>query len=125
STGTILFVVPLAALITITDFVLDSGVSSIARAKISIEALGRVATADDSGRYVISDLTPGLRLVSVRRVGYTAVGKMVKLVEGENRLNDLILDRIAVQLDTVVTKGKLRPRDVDMLEFEEHRKIGL
>jgi hypothetical protein len=121
----LLFAVPLAAQTTLAGFVKDSAGRPIANAQISIETLARVATADDSGHYLLTSLSPGLRLLHVRRVGYTALAKMVKLVEGEDRINDLILDRIAVQLDTVVTKGRLRPQDLDMLVFEEHRKIGL
>ena len=48
---------------------------------------------------------------------------MVKLVDGENRLTDLTLDRVVVELDTVTTKAK--SHDVEMIEFEEHRRIGL
>jgi hypothetical protein len=108
---------------TLRGVVRDSAGRPIAGAQISIEALGRVATADDSGQYLLKDLAPGLRLVHIRRVGYTPVGRMVKLVDGENRLNDLILDRVIVELDTVTTKAK--SHDVEMIEFEEHRKIGL
>ena len=71
------------------------------------------------------ELAPGMRLVHVRRVGYTAVGRMVKLVDGENPFTDLILDRVALELDPVLTNAHGRSHDLEMVEFEEHRKIGL
>jgi hypothetical protein len=114
---------PLTAQTTLVGSIRDSAGHPIAGAQISVDALGRRTTADDSGHYLLSGLSPGLRLVHVRRVGYTPVGKMVRLVDGENRLTDLTLDRVVVELDTVTTKAK--SHDVEMIEFEEHRKIGL
>ena len=100
----------------------DSSQTPLAGAEVSIDALGRSTRTDESGRFVLSGLEPGLRHVQVRRIGYQSVGKMIQLVAGAEREADFLLERAVVKLDSVVVTTQ---RDRFMTDFEANRRIGL
>lgn len=106
---------------SLVGFVRDSTGVPLANSQISIDAVNRVATADAMGRYAFNDLPIGLRLIRVRRVGYSPTSRMVKVVEGESR-QDFVLDRLVV-LDTV-RASEMIVRTRLVTEINDRRRMG-
>jgi len=116
---------PAAGQAALSGTVRDSANQPIGNALISIEALGRNTTTDSAGRYALTNLSAGLRLVPVRRVGFASHNRMVGLRDGATTTADFVLARSIVKLDTVRVVEQYKPTDVLMMEFLENRKIGL
>ena len=93
----------------------------VASAEVRIDALGRVTRTDSIGRFRLTGLPAGQRVLSVRLIGYHAAAAIVDLVADETVVRDLTLTRAPGVLDTVavVEDAMVIPA------FEEHRRIGL
>src|SRR3954469_22333213 len=103
----------------VSGTVRDSANQPIGNALISIDALGRNTTTDSTGRYALTNLSAGLRLVQVRRVGFASTSRMVGLRDGATATADFVLAKIVVKLDTVRVVEQYKPTDILMMEFLE------
>ena len=111
---------------SISGVVRDSAGAPIAGAQVAIAAVSRSTESNGSGAFVLNDVPPGVRLLSVRRIGFTPFSKLVQVREGDVQLGDIVMLRVVTQLDTVVTRENELWREAPLLrEFEENRKIGL
>jgi hypothetical protein len=119
---------PLAAQAVIMGTVReDTTGRPLADVEVVIEALGRRVFTDSAGRYALSGIQPGARLMLVRRVGYLAVGIMVQLGPNDTIRRDVSLEPLAVELDPIEVTGRpetRRPRGIGVEAFEERRRMG-
>ena len=102
----------------------DSTGTPIADATVTIEALKRSTRTDAAGRYTLADLPDGVRMVTLRKLGFEATGYMVSIVKGEMRTKDVTMTRSPPTLDTVKTKAVSGMYGVRLAAFEEHRARG-
>jgi hypothetical protein len=110
----------------VSGVVRDSMGVPIAGATISIPALRQSAETDARGEFRLANVTPGMRMLSVRRIGYAPFSRLVSVAEGDNALSPIVLGRLAVVLDTVVTEEQLMWREDPLLrEMADNMKIGL
>jgi hypothetical protein len=116
--------VPLAAQASVAGVVKDSSGRPIARADVAIEALGKHVLTDDAGRYLLSDIPPGARLVRARFLGYEASLATITLVALETARGAFILHQVAANLDTLIVKDRSNFIGVGLAGFEERRKLG-
>lgn len=104
----------------------DSTGKPVAGAVVAFEAIRRQTITDESGKYLLSDLPAGTRLMLVRRLGYIAAGTMVQLVSGETQIKDVTLERVPARLDTVAVVGTAtRGRGSGFDGFADRRRLGL
>jgi len=118
----IAFLPAVGAQATLSGVVLrEPGSQPAAGAEVTVEALRRTARTDSAGRYSLTGLPRGLRLVRVRLLGYTPASFTLVLPEGQTATHDVVLERVAARLDSV---RSVAPRG-SLLRFEEHRRTGL
>src|SRR5438105_3832687 len=55
----------------------------VSNAVVAVEALRRQVTTDAEGRFRLADVTAGVRMVTVRRLGYLSAGMMVQFLPNE------------------------------------------
>src|SRR5689334_6263724 len=104
----------------------DSMGRPITGASISIPALRQAVETNEKGGFRLPTVTPGLRMLTVRRIGYAPWSRLISVREGDNALPPIVLARLAVLLDTVVTEEQLRWREDPLLrEMADNMKIGL
>lgn len=111
----------------LSGVVRDSAGVPIAGADVTIAALGRRTQTDDKGAFALREVTAGMRLVSIRRIGYAPFSRLARIGEFETQLPDVVLARVISQLDTVITREtELLWKEAPLLrEFEDNRKVGL
>jgi hypothetical protein len=104
----------------------DSTGRPIAGAEVLIEALGRRTATDPEGRFVLGGVSPGLRLVLVRSVGFHPLSLMITVSLGDTAQRDIRLKPMAVHLDPIVVTGAPPPgpRGIGREAFEERRRLG-
>ncbi len=76
---------------TIRGRVADSTGAPLARATVSIEALGARATTDDQGNYELRDVPAGTHTVRARLLGYVPQVVRVSVTEGQPARQDFAL----------------------------------
>lgn len=109
----------------IIGVVRDSTGAPVAGAEISAQGTSRTAVSDANGAFQLTGIAPGTSVVSVRRLGYAPSSTLMRLVDGDNALGDIVLIAIARELDTVSTREQQILREYPLLrEFEENRKLG-
>jgi hypothetical protein len=117
---------PVAAQSFVTGVVRDSVGIPIAGATVAIAALNRTAETDAKGEFRLANVTIGMRMISVRRVGFTPFSKLVSVSDGENALPPIVLGRLITKLDTVVSEEQMLWRERPLLrEMAENMRIGL
>jgi hypothetical protein len=116
----------LAAQSGVTGIVRDSAGVPIAGASVTIAALNRAAETDAKGEFRLSNVAVGMRMVQVRRVGFTPFSKLVSVAEGENAMPPIVLGRLITKLDTVVSEEQMLWHERPLLrEMADNMKIGL
>jgi hypothetical protein len=116
---------PTLAQATLTGVVRDSSGRPLARAEVMIEARGKRAVTDESGRYRMPDVPAGSSLVQARAIGYQSVASVVNLAANETRQADFVLGRLPTNLDTVQVRDRTRGVGSGLAAFEERRRLGL
>jgi hypothetical protein len=117
---------PLAAQSLVTGVVRDSVGIPIAGATVAIAALNRSTETDAKGGFRLANVTIGMRMVQVRRVGFTPFSKLVSVSDGENALPPIVLGRLITKLDTVVSEEQQLWRERPLLrEMADNMRIGL
>jgi hypothetical protein len=103
----------------------DSTGMPIAGAVITIPALRQATETDERGEYRLANVAPGIRMLSARRIGYAPFSKLISVATGDNALPPIVLARLAVVLDTVVTEEEMWRLDPLLREMADNMKIGL
>ena len=109
---------------SVTGIVRDSSGRPLERAEVVIEAIGKRAITDQAGRYLLADVPAGTRMVNARMLGYVPAANLVRVIAGESRQSDFVLERLPQQLDTLKVKDKARVAGVGLAAFEERRSLG-
>jgi hypothetical protein len=110
----------------VTGIVRDSTGIPIAGAAVTIAALNRAAETDAKGEFRLTNVTIGMRMVQVRRVGFTPFSKLVAVADGDNTMPPIVLGRLITRLDTVVSEEQMLWRERPLLrEMADNMKIGL
>lgn len=115
-------VTTVAAQGTVVGFVRDRSTGKpIAGVEVTVEAPARAVRTDSAGGFVLRDIPAGLRVVRTRILGYTPTNTVIQLTDGVTQSRDILLDRAAVQLDSV----RIIARNQRLREFDDDRRIGL
>ena len=115
-----------AAQARVTGVVRDSSGAPLAGAEVSAQGTRRTVLTDRNGAFQLTGVDTGTSVVTVRRLGYAPASTLMRLVDGENRMADVVLLPVARELDTVSTTEQQLWREYPLLrEFEENRRIGL
>ena len=97
------------AMITLEGIVRDD-VRGIAGAEVSaVDSLTnerRTAVSSERGFFRMLDLSPGRYVVSARAVGHTPAIELVHLVVGQRMRLEIVLQRTAVTLETVLVQER-------------------
>lgn len=101
--------------------VVDSLQHPIPDAEVSLPALALSRSTDASGNFRLTGLPAGQQRVIVRRIGFGQLDTSIVFADSQTVLRRITLGRI-VRLDSVVVKAV--NLDLDMTNFEEHRKLG-
>jgi hypothetical protein len=101
--------------------VIDSLQRPISDAEISLPALAISRLTDANGNFRVTSLPAGQQRVIVRRIGFGQLDTSIVFADSQTVLRRITLGRIA-RLDSVVVQA--RSLDLDMTNFEEHRKAG-
>jgi hypothetical protein len=101
--------------------VVDSLQHPLPDAEVSLPALSISRLTDASGNFRLTGLPAGQQRVVVRRIGFGQLDTSIMFVDSQTVLRRITLGRI-VRLDSVVVQAK--SLDLDMTNFEEHRKAG-
>jgi len=110
----------------ISGVVRDSTGAPIAGASVAISALNRSAETDARGAFRLENVLVGMRMLSVRRIGYSPFSRLVAVAEGENAIPPIVLGQVITRLDTVVTEEQMLWREDPLLrEMADNMKIGL
>jgi hypothetical protein len=110
----------------VTGVVRDSTGAAIAGAAVAITALNRSAETDATGRFRLENVLAGMRMLSVRRIGYSPFSKLIAVADGENAVAPIVLGRVITKLDTVVTEEQMLWREDPLLrEMADNMKLGL
>lgn len=116
---------PLGAQMVVAGVVTDSTHRPIVGAEVMIQALGLRAETDPSGRYVLRQVPPGVRLLQVRMLGFHPHGVMIRVTVGDTVRKDFTLTAAPLELPTVEVEGKIEgPRGIGVEAFEERRRMG-
>jgi hypothetical protein len=116
----------LAAQARLTGTVRDTAGAPLAGVEVSVQGITRTATTDRAGAFQLAGIPAGTSTVTVRRFGFTPQTTIMKFVDGDNTLGDVVLTRMPQELDTVTTREQELWREYPLLrEFAENKKIGL
>ena len=98
----------------------------VAGVEVSLQGIPRPVATSQKGEFEFRGLKAGTVTVSVRRLGYAPQTMILKVVDGENTLDDIVLTAIPRELDTVMTREQELWRERPLLrEMEENRKLGM
>jgi hypothetical protein len=115
-----------AAQSVITGVVRDSTGAPIAGAAIAISALNRSTETDAKGAFRLENVLAGMRMLSVRRIGYSPFSRLIAVAEGENAIPPVVLGRVITRLDTVITEEQMLWREDPLLrDMADNMKLGL
>lgn len=104
----------------------DTTGAPIAGVEVSVQGISRTATTDQSGGFQIGGIPAGTSAVTIRRLGYAPQTQIMRFVDGDNKLPDVVLTALPRELDTVTTREQELWRMYPALrEFEDHRRLGL
>jgi hypothetical protein len=87
----------------------DSTGRPIAGAEVSVDVLKRQTLTDAEGRFRLTDVAAGVRVVSVRRLGYAPSAVTVQFLPGDAVERNFTLGQSATALDTVRVSDSHRP----------------
>lgn len=86
--------------------------------EVVIPDLFRTVFTNEQGRFRIDDIVPGTRIVMLRKLGYAVKTDSIAFESNETVVRNQLLSRVAM-LDTIAVT------DRGMLDFDEHRRLGL
>lgn len=104
----------------LTGQVLADSATPLAQARIRVIGATTVAVSGADGRFSFGEIPPGNQMLEIKRLGYVAFTRWVKIVPGDTLNLRVTLDLVPVALKPVEVKGEavLWPA---MEGFEERR----
>lgn len=100
----------------------DSSGRMLADAEVAIPALALTTRTNARGEFRLTDVPVGTHEIFARRVGYGAMTASITFAANDEEERRLVLRPLTVLEDVAVTAKRADPA---MLEFDEHRKLGL
>lgn len=102
--------------------VADSTGAPIADAIVSVSGVETTVRSNADGAFRIEDVPPGVREVSVRKVGYGALSTTLTFTANDAEDRQVVLSRLTTldSVSVVADRSTVRLR-----EFEENRRLGL
>jgi hypothetical protein len=107
----------------IDGLVVDTGLTRLAGATVSLVGTGVQVTTGTNGRFAIAGLPRGRYTLVVRRIGFAPLIAPVELATGDTVRGAFTLQIGAQTLDTVSVVASRRASS-RLDEFEERRKLG-
>ena len=104
----------------LTGQVLADSATPLAQARIRVIGATTVAVSGADGRFSFGDIPAGNQMLEIRRLGYVAFTRWVRIVAGETLNLQVTLDLVPVALKPVEVKGDA-VRWPAMEGFEERR----
>ncbi|HUQ83757.1 MAG TPA: TonB-dependent receptor [Gemmatimonadaceae bacterium] len=92
--------------------VADSTGKPLVSAKVTLVELGRVASTDANGAFVLANVPAGRYTVVARRLGYSSASRVVSVADGERAVVELRLPMIMGDLEPVVVTATRDAIDV-------------
>lgn len=114
---------PAKGIITLTGRVLNNAGSPLANARVSVDETDAVTVSGENGRFTLSGLPAGTRILSVRALGYEPVEAAVPLRARAAGDLTVRMTRFALSLDTVRVTA-LRDIAMQRIGFDERQKKG-
>ncbi len=114
---------PAAGNVTLTGRVLNNAGGPLGGARVSLDETDAVAVTGENGRFTLSGLPAGTRILSVRAIGYEPVQTAVPLRSRASGELTVRMTRFAMSLDTVRITA-LRDIAMQRIGFDERRKKG-
>lgn len=90
----------------IRGFVRDSGGQAIIGAQITFAGAALVAESDDSGRFELAKVRPGMLSIRFRRLGYAPDTVELLVLAGKTIPLEVTLSRVVVSLTPIVISGR-------------------
>ena len=90
----------------IRGFVRDSGGQAIIGAQITFAGTQLIAESDDSGRFELAKIRPGMLSIRFRRLGYAPDTVELLVLAGKTIPLEIQLSRLAVTLTPIVVSGR-------------------
>jgi hypothetical protein len=90
--------------------------------EVTIPALGRSVRTDSAGQFVLADIVPGTYRVIARRIGSGSVAEEITFAPNDEAIWHVPLLRLTTLSQVDIVAKELDPQ---LLEFEEHRRLGL
>ena len=90
----------------VRGFVRDSGGKGIIGAQITFAGTTLIAESDDSGRFELAKVRPGMLSIRFRRLGYAPDTVELLVLAGKTVPLEVTLSRLAVSLTPVVVTGR-------------------
>ncbi len=103
--------------------VVDSAGQPVAGMRVSIDGHAEELTTGTDGQFTFPAVPVGSRMLMARAIGYTPIGQVVEVMEGDNAPLTIPMDKVFM-LDGVVVTAKTVVRR-DRQEFEMRRRSGL
>jgi hypothetical protein len=90
----------------IRGFVRDSGGKGIIGAQVTFSGAALIAETDDSGRFELAKVRPGMLSIRFRRLGYAPDTVDLLILAGKTIPLEITLSRLAVSLTPIVVTGR-------------------
>ena len=108
---------------SLSGVVVDTAGKAVADAEVGIEALNLRTRSDESGRFLLISVPAGTHLVTARAIGYSSATLTLQFNASGEVSRQFTLRRSIAKLDSVDVRATRT--DSRLLEFEEHRRVGL
>lgn len=98
----------------------------LAGVEVVLEATEHQTVTDSAGRFILTGLPTGRRILLFRSVGYRPVRSFLILVRGDTARVDGLMVAEGVRLDSVVVTGRVPgPRGIGREAFGERQRLGM
>lgn len=114
---------PATGQVTLTGRVLNTAGAPLANARVSIDETDAVAISGDDGRFRLTELPAGTRILTVRAIGFEPVETAVPLRARAPGDLTVRMKRFSFSLDTVRITA-LREIAMQRIGFDERKKRG-
>lgn len=114
---------PVKGPITLTGRILNSVGAPLPNARVSVDETDAVAVSGEDGRFTLTDLPAGTRILTVRALGFEPVETAVPLRSRGTGDLTVRMTRFAFSLDTVRVTA-LREIAMQRIGFDERKKAG-
>jgi hypothetical protein len=94
-------------------------------ARIAVLGTGQTASTDAEGRFVLSGIPSGVRVLQARAIGYAVTSWLLELRDGQSFRDTFDLEPSVVTMDTVLVRAEQTNwRSEDAFERRRRRGVG-